>query len=168
MNQTLLGLSLPELVSRLRDVHTMKTPLGWPTDSAVTKSSIERRIVELVAREPPSEEHDDPSERIHCEIDVKIRRANRPSVKASHAELRTGGIFVATDASFTVSEPVELELELENAYRLKVGGNVGWLAHARAGGTAGIGVSFQSVIGDAAERRLERLVLELLKYRVER
>ena len=168
MNQTLAGLSLPELVARLRDVHTMKTPLGWPTDSAVTKSSIERRILEIVAREPPSEGHDDPTERIYCELDVKVRSGGRPSVKSSQVELRPGGVFVVTDAAFTVSEVVELEVELDNAYRLKSGGNVGWIAHARAGAPAGIGITFQSVIGDAAERRLEKLVLELLKHRVER
>jgi Tfp pilus assembly protein PilZ len=168
MNQTLVGLSLPELVARLRDVHTMRTPLGWPTDSAMTKSSIERRIIEIVAREPPSEGHDDPAERIHCDHPVKVRSANRPSVKAEHVDLRVGGIFVATDAAFTVGEPVEVEVELDNAYRLKSGGNVGWIAHGGAAVTAGIGVTFQSVIGDAAERRLEKLVLELLKYRVDR
>ena len=168
MTSQLNGLTLPELVSRLRDVHTMKTPMGWPTDSAVTKSSIERAIIDLVARQPPSDGHDDPSERIHCDHEVKVRSANRASVKSSQVDLRVGGLFVATDAAFTVGEPVELELELENAYRIKSGGTVGWIAHSRASTVAGIGVSFNSVIGDAAERRLEKLVLELLKYRIDR
>jgi Tfp pilus assembly protein PilZ len=168
MNQTLEGLTLPELVSRLRDVHTMRTPMGWPTDSAVTKSSIEHAIVDLVARRPPSEGHDDPAERIPCDHEVKLRAANRASVKSSQVDLRVGGVFVATDAAFTVGEPVELELELDSVYRLKSGGTVGWSAQASASTVAGIGISFNSVVGDAAERRLEKLVLELLKYRVDR
>ena len=168
MNQTLVGLSLPELVSRLRDVHTMRTPMGWPTDRAVTKSSIERAIIARLARRPPSEGHDDPSERIHCDHEVKVRSANRASIKSSQVDLRVGGVFVATDAAFTVGEPVELEIELENAYKLKSGGNVGWIAHSRASTVAGIGITFNSVIGEASERRLEKLLLELLKYRVDR
>jgi Tfp pilus assembly protein PilZ len=168
MSDSLNGLSLPELVSRLRDVHTARTPIGWPTDSAVTKSSVERRIFEIVAREPVSEEQDDPTARIHCDVEVKVRTANRPSVKSSEIDLRSGALFVAVEAPFTVWEPVELEIETENNYRLRVRGNVGWVAHRSAEHPAGVGISFQSVVGDDAERRVHRLVLELVRNRVEK
>ncbi len=163
----LSGLSLPELVGRLRDVHTMRTPIGWPTESAVTKSSIERRIIEIVTTDG-ADGHDGAEERIHCDIDLKVRSANRPSVKSSNLDLRPGALFVAVDAPFTVGEPVELEVETDNNYRLRVRGNVGWIAHPSKAQPGGVGITFQSVVGDAAERRLHRLILELLRNRVER
>src|SRR5688500_12944570 len=125
----LAALSLPELASRLRDVDTLRTPIGWPTESAVTKSSIERRIIEIVTAET-----DDPTaagqeaERIHCELELKVRSGNRPSVKSSDLDLRPGSLFVVVEAPFTVGEPVELEIETENHYKLRVRGNVGWVA----------------------------------------
>ena len=168
MNDDLATLNLPELVGKLRDVHTMRTPMGWPTDSAITKSSVERRIFDMVAREPSREGHDDPVERIHCDCQLKLRTANRPSVKSAHVDLRVGGLFVEADAPFTPGEPVEIEVETENNYRLRVRGNVGWLAHARDGQPAGVGITFQAVVGESDERRLRRLVLELLRNRIEK
>lgn len=167
MSQELGNLNLPELVSRLRDLHTARTPLGWPTESAVTKSSVERRIIELITRQSASEGHDDPAERIHCEIEVQVRAATRPSVKSEEIDLRVGGLFVVTDSAFTVSEPVEIEIDLDH-YKLRARGNVAWTAQGSEGQRAGICISFQAVVGESAERRLERLILELLRNRVER
>lgn len=165
----LAALSLPELASRLRDVHTMRTPIGWPTESAVTKSSIERRIIEIVTAEagdanPAGQD----GERIHCELELKVRSGNRPSVKSSDLDLRPGALFVVVEAPFTVGEPVELEIETENNYKLRVRGNVGWVAQRSTEHPAGVGITFQSVVGDAAERRLHRLILELVQNRIER
>lgn len=165
----LSALSLPELASRLRDVHTMRTPIGWPTESAVTKSSIERRIIEIVTAEagensPGGQE----GQRIHCEVELKVRSGNRPSVKSSDLDLRPGALFVAVEAPFTIGEPVELEVETENNYKLRVRGNVGWLAKGSKEHPAGVGITFQSVVGDAAERRLHRLIIELVCNRIER
>lgn len=164
----LAGLGLPELVSRLRDVHTMRTPIGWPTESAVTKSSIERRIIEIVTgADGVTDGPTAAAERIPCDIDLKVRTANRPSVTSSNLDLRPGALFVAVEAPFTVGEPVELEVETENNYRLRVRGNVGWVAHRSKEHPAGVAITFQSVVGDAAERKLHRLILELVRNRVE-
>jgi Tfp pilus assembly protein PilZ len=165
-NTDLSGLSLPELVSRLRDVHTMRTPIGWPTESAVTKSSIERRIVEIVTA-AGGDGHGAVQDRIQCDIELKVRSGDRPSVKSSALDLRPGALFIAVDASFTVGEPVELEVETDNNYRLRVRGNVGWVSHRSREHPAGVGITFQAVVGDAAERRLHRLILELLRNRIE-
>lgn len=164
----LAALSLPELVSRLRDVHTMRTPIGWPTESAVTKSSIERRIVEIVTTDGAEDVQGEESERIHCDIDLKVRSGNRPSVTSSTLDLRPGALFVAVDAPFTIGEPVELEVETDNNYRLRVRGNVGWVAQRSKEHPAGVGITFQSVVGDQAERKLHRLIIELLRNRIER
>jgi Tfp pilus assembly protein PilZ len=166
-HESLERLTLPELINRLRDVHTHKTPLGWPTESAVTKSSVERRIFELIAREPSREGHDDPGERIPCDIELKLRAGKRPSVRSSKVDLRVGGLFVRCDAPFVVGEAVDVEVVTDNNYRLRVRGNVGWIAQARDGQAAGVGLVFLSEIGDSAERRLHRLLTELLKNRLE-
>jgi hypothetical protein len=156
------GLTLAELVGRLRDVHTTRTPLGWPTEQAVTKSSVERRIVELVTRREPAPVTD-PGQRLVCEIDLKLRSANRPSLKVNRVTLQIGGLFVETPRpEISPGEPVELELRAENDYRMRIRGNVGFLSHAEP---TGIGIGFTTVVGDAAERRLERMVLELVKNR---
>jgi Tfp pilus assembly protein PilZ len=165
-NTELSGLSLPELVSRLRDVHTMRTPIGWPTESAVTKSSIERRIIEIVTA-AGGDGHGEVQDRIQCDIELKVRSGDRPSVKSSALDLRPGALFIAVDAPFTVGEPVELEVETDNNYRLRVRGNVGWVSHRSREHPAGVGITFQAVVGDAAERRLHRLILELLRNRIE-
>ena len=162
----LASLTLPELVGRLRDVHTMRTPIGWPTESAVTKTSIERRIIEIVTAEG-GENGRESGERIQCDLELKVRSANRPSVKSSDVDLRPGALFVAVDAPFTVGEPVELEVETDNNYRLRVRGNVGWVAHRSKEHPAGVGITFLSVVGDAAERKLHRLILELVRNRIE-
>ncbi|HEU5058760.1 MAG TPA: PilZ domain-containing protein [Kofleriaceae bacterium] len=167
-NTDLSALSLPELASRLRDVDTMRTPLGWPTESAVTKSSIERRIIEIVTADPGDGRAGDAGQRIHCDLELKVRSADRPSVKSSDLDLRPGALFVSVDAPFTVGEPVELEVETENHYRLRVRGNVGWVAERSKAHPAGVAITFQAVAGDAAERRLHRLILELVRNRVER
>ena len=146
----------------------MRTPIGWPTESAVTKSSIERRIIEIVTSGADGEGHGDDSERIHCELDIKVRSENRPSVKSSVLDLRPGALFVAVEGAFTVGEPVELEIETDNNYRLRVRANVGWVAHRSKEHPAGIGINFHSVVGESAERKLHRLILELVRNRVER
>jgi Tfp pilus assembly protein PilZ len=167
VSEELSALTLPELVGRLRDLHTQRTPLGWPTASAISKSSVERRIFELVAREPSREGYDEPADRIHCDVKVKVRSANRPSARSSEIDLRVGALFVRTAAPFTPGEPVEVEIETEADYRLRVRGNVGWVAHPRDGKPGGIGIAFHKVVGDGDERKLGRLIQELLRNRIE-
>jgi Tfp pilus assembly protein PilZ len=166
-NTDLEALTLPELVSRLRDVHTARTPMGWPTESAVTKSSIERRIIEIVTSDHGDPGAGDASERIKCDLDLKVRSGERPSVKSSNLDLRPGALFVAVEAPFIVGEPVELEIETDNHYKLRVRGNVGWVAQRSKEHPAGVAISFKAVVGESAERRLHRLILELVRNRVE-
>jgi Tfp pilus assembly protein PilZ len=158
------GLGLNELIARLRDVNTTRTPLGWPTEQAVTKAAIERRIVQLVTRREPAPV-DDASQQLSCELPFKVRSANRPSVKADRVTLQPGGMFVETDAPIEVGEPVEIEIATDGVFRLRSRGNVGYRAHGKPGKPAGIGIGFTTVVGESAERRLERLVLELIRNR---
>jgi Tfp pilus assembly protein PilZ len=157
------GLSLNELAGRLRDVNTTRTPLGWPTANAVTKSTVERRIVDLVARRDPEPGLVDPNQKLECDLSLKVRSASRPSLTAERVVVQLGGVFVPTDVKMQVGEPVELEITSDSAYKLRVRGNVAWLAH---GDKPGVGIGFQSTVGDSAERRLERLILELVRNRL--
>jgi Tfp pilus assembly protein PilZ len=160
-------LSLIELVARLRDVHTLRTPLGWPTEQAVTKSHVERRIMNLVTRAEPIPV-EDPAQRRTCELRVKLRVANRPSLSAQRVTLQVGGLFVETDQVIDVGEPVEVEVPADDgSVRMRARGKVGFRAHGKPGQPAGVCVSFTSVVGDSAERRLERMVLELLRNRLD-
>jgi hypothetical protein len=165
----LLERSLRELAGLLRDLHTLRTPIGWPTESAVTKSSVERRIFDLVARQPSPLGHDEAGDRIGCELAVKLRRSGKPSVTAPGAELRVGGLFLSPvgNPPLEIGERVELEVMTETRFRLRAHGTVDWLAHGGEGRPAGAGIGFQSMVGEAAERRIERLIQELLRNRVE-
>lgn len=169
MSADLSEMTLRDLAGLLRDLHTLRTPIGWPTESAATKTSVERRIFDLVARETSPQGHDEPGERIGCELAVKVRRPDKPSVTAPGAELRVGGLFLSPVGSppLSIDEVVELEVLTETRFRLRAPGKVDWLAHGGDGRPAGAGISFHSVVGDAAERRVERLIQELLKNRVE-
>jgi hypothetical protein len=161
------SLTLIELVGRLRDVHTMRTPLGWPTEQAVTKSHVERRIMNLITRVEPVP-IEDPAQRLTCELRVKLRSANRPSVTAERVTLQVGGLFIETGTVIDVGEPVEVEVTGDDGtVRLRARGKVGFRAHGKPGQPAGVCVSFTSVVGDSAERRLERMVLELVKNRLD-
>lgn len=159
------ALSLGELIGRLRDVHTTRTPLGWPTEHAITKATVERRIVELVTRREP-QPVEDPASLIPCDLPVKVRSANRPSIKSPRVTVQPGSVFVETEVALDVGEPVELELDADGAFKLRSRGNVGFRVHGRPGRPAGVGIGFTSVVGESAERRLERLVLELIRNRI--
>jgi hypothetical protein len=158
-------LNLTELTSRLRDVHTHRTPLGWPTDDAVTKSAIERRIVDLVTRRDP-QPVDDPAHRITCELDVKLSTANRPAIRARKITVLPGSLFIETDDQIALGEPVEVEISMEGSHRLRGRGVIGYQAHGKSGRNAGLGIGFTTVVGESNERRLERLILELIKNRL--
>lgn len=161
------ALDLPALADMLADVETSRTPLGWPTENAVQKASIERRILELVRDGQGVHLPRDPTA-VPCEKKIRLRSGNREAIKAGVADLRTGGLFVRTDATFTLGEPVEVQIRTENDYPLRVSGHVDWVAHGTSGDAAGVCLTFAKQVGDSAERRLRRLIFELLKHRADR
>ena len=79
--------------------------------------------------------------------------------------LANGGIFVPTDAVYTVGDPVFLILKLPDNDQHAVGGTVAWTTPtgAQSGRTAGVGIHFNAPDGDAARKRIEALLTGKLK-----
>jgi hypothetical protein len=158
-------MGLPELLGRLRDVNTLRTPLGWPTEEAVTKRTVERRILDLVLRRDPAP-NGDPAEQVMCEVEVKAFVGERPAFRVPRASLMPGGLFLETDSDVPIDEPIELEIMTQAGQRTRARGNVIYRSHGKAGHPAGVAVGFTRVAGDSAERRLVRLIFELIRNRV--
>jgi uncharacterized protein (TIGR02266 family) len=156
-------LDLAELVDRLDDMEGKRTPAGWEADSAVERSAVERRIMELVATNPPEEERRKML-RIPCELEVKLKSKTQ-SVRAQARDIGIGGVFVQTSKPFPVGTPVHVEVRQgSDEHGLRVRGEVSWIAAGASG--AGVGVAFSKPDSDGHERRLRRFVIELLRHRV--
>ena len=71
--------------------------------------------------------------------------------------LANGGIFVPTDASYTVGDPVFLILKLPDSEQHAIPGTVGWITPvgAQSGRTAGVGIHFDSPEGEPVRKRIE-------------
>ena len=84
--------------------------------------------------------------------------------------LANGGIFVPTDASYTVGDPVFLILKLPDSEQHAIPGTVGWITPvgAQSGRTAGVGIHFDSPRAgaetdrSAADRQNEQRTSHLL------
>ena len=74
--------------------------------------------------------------------------------------LANGGIFVPTDASYTVGDPVFLILKLPDSEQHAIPGTVGWITPvgAQSGRTAGVGIHFDSPEGEPVRKRIEALL----------
>lgn len=74
--------------------------------------------------------------------------------------LANGGVFVPTDAAYTVGDPVFLILKLPDNDQHAVPGTVAWVTPvgAQSGRTAGVGIHFDTPDGDAVRKRIEALL----------
>jgi type IV pilus assembly protein PilZ len=74
--------------------------------------------------------------------------------------LANGGIFVPTDATYTVGDPVFLILKLPDNDQQAVPGTVAWITPvgAQSGRTAGVGIHFNSPEGEPIRKRIEALL----------
>ena len=74
--------------------------------------------------------------------------------------LANGGVFVPTDAAYTVGDPVFLILKLPDNDQHAVPGTVAWVTPvgAQSGRTAGDGIHFDTPDGDAVRKRIEALL----------
>ena len=74
--------------------------------------------------------------------------------------LANGGVFVPTEASYTVGDPVFLILKLPDKDQQAVPGTVAWVTPvgAQSGRTAGVGIHFDSPEGEAVRKRIEALL----------
>lgn len=155
-------MALPELVDMLDDLEERRTPIGWSPDDAVKRAAIERRIMQLVGREPPEDERRS-TVRLPCELPVKLR-SKEQAVRAEVRDIGAGGVFIVTEARFVVGTVVELEVRGSGTdeHGLRVRGQIAWNAD---GDQHGVGVCFNQVPSSAHERRIRRFVIELLRHR---
>lgn len=141
------------LAERLAQVRATKTAEGWGTDNAVIKSSLERRILEVVCAHEPVLDHS--WVEVEHEIEVEV---HHKTFKADIATIRPGGIWIPSRAVFTDGTHAIVKIRTENDYPLKVK----CVVRNRPTDPEGISIAFENVDG-ASQRRVERLILELLK-----
>lgn len=154
-------LTLAELVDLFDELEGKRTPVGWTFDDAVLKSTVERRILEIVgAKSSEGERRDDA--RIPCELPVVIRAKDREA-SGTLTNIGYGGAFVASGTDLPVGSHVYLEIEETRAFAtVRARGRIAW---RRDDDSPGVGVSFADQPSAAHERRLRRFVLELLERR---
>ncbi len=155
MQIELNSLSLPELADRLEAMDDRRTPVGWSPDDAVVRASIERVIVDLITAVPV-----DGAPALTCDVAIAVR-SKEQTVDARIREIRTGGIYVATDARWVRGTHVEMHVQ-----------GSGFDDHnVRARGVitrvddGAILISVAEQPSEAHERRLRRFLMELLRHR---
>lgn len=79
--------------------------------------------------------------------------------------LVNGGVFVPTDASYTVGDPIFLILKLPDNDQHAVPGTIAWVTPvgAQSGRTAGVGIHFDSPDGEPVRKRIEALLTGTVK-----
>ena len=151
---------LDELVDRLDDVSTRRTPVGWSPDDGVLRATLERRIMDIVASAAGEAERR-AAPRIHCNIPVRIR-AKDQSGTGRVVHLGAGGALIATDLSLPMSTHINVRiLGPSDEYGLRVRAVVAWLNEQ----PTGLGVSFDQQPSPAHERRLRRFIMEVIAQR---
>ena len=154
MDASIESLALPELVDRLEDLDDRRTPVGWSPDDAVTKASIERRILALVSEKSPS------AAPLACRMAIRLR-SKEQTVEATVRELGTGGIRIDVDGTWIVGTHVEMQFNQstsdEHGLRAR-----GIISRVDAGSVL---VRVDEQPSEAHERRLQRFVLELVRHR---
>lgn len=149
-------MSLTELVDRLEEIEGQRTPVGWTPREATHRLSVERRILDLVARP-----RGDVGETVRCQLGVKLRSRQR-TAEGMVRELGGGGVFVETALGWMVGTEVELQVEsASEEYGLRV------RAVIRAVDRARLRVSFPEQRTEGEERRIRRFVLEAIRNRTE-
>lgn len=145
-------LDLSGLADKLAQVRTTRTELGWGTDNAVTKTSLERRIMERVCQPGGVD-----ASRVTCGHQISLE-SKRKTIESEVAEIRPGGLVIPRAGGLRDGESAILKIRTENNYPLKVK----CVVREMDGVEDGVAVAFEQLDG-GAERRVERLIMELLK-----
>lgn len=153
------------LVDELEDLETRRTGSGGFADpvDAAPRQQVERRLIELIAADIPRDERRR-HVRVPCDLAVQVRR-DKDASPGHVVDVGAGGVLVETALPAQVGDTLEVELERRAGtleHGLRVRGRVAWSADGRA---RQVGVAFTAK-DDAAERRLRRFVIELLRKRV--
>lgn len=153
-NTGLDDLEFIALAERLAQVRATRTAEGWGTDNAVTKSSLERRILEVVCAHGVVRQD---QSRVDVEHGIEVE-VHHKTFESEIATIRPGGIWIPSRAVFKDGTHAIVKIRTENNYPLKVK----CVVRNRPTDPEGISVAFENIDG-ASQRRVERLILELLK-----
>lgn len=154
------------LVEELEDIELRRTGTGGfaSVDDGSRRQHIERRLIELLTTELERDERRRFA-RVPCELWVKVRTGaeEKPGLIV---DLGAGGLFVETALRAGSADAVEVEVDRRSGEQpLRLRGKVAWSAETRKTGRAGLGIVF-SASDEGTERRLRRLILELLRKRL--
>ncbi len=152
-DERLEELDLGELTERLAQVRATRTALGWRNEIAVTKSSLERRILELVCS--PEDSEDSSVVTVEHEIEVEVQHK---TIETEVASILPGGLWIPSAVDFQEGAHALIKIRTEDNYPLQVKGVV----RHRVDHKDGIAIAFEH-LDNASQRRVERLILELLK-----
>ena len=154
-NPELDDLDLNDLADRLASVQTTRTNEGFQTESAVLKSGLERRILNRVRFQRPED-----TSKLAIDHSISLSVQDK-QVDAESAEIRSGGLVIPANSRFEDGATGFVEIKTDNDFPLRVKCVIRELD-----GVAGVGVAFEGV-DDAYDRRVSRLILELLKNKAE-
>jgi hypothetical protein len=155
-----------DLVEELVDLETERTDGGGGLSgtSAARRTRIERRLMHLLCVEIEADERRS-SIRVPTNLTVMVRIGINPEgFTAKLTNVGVGGAYIDVPLLARVGDDVQVTVErrrgsLEHGFQLR--GRVAWLA-IHDGRSRGFGINFQTAT-EADERRLRRLVLDLLR-----
>jgi Tfp pilus assembly protein PilZ len=156
-----------QLVDELVELEHERTASGVPGlsgERAAQRARIERRLMHLLCAEIAADERRG-SIRVPTNLGVQVTLGPAAAATGKLTNVGVGGAFIATSVPATVGDEVLVTVErgrdsFEHTFQLR--GRVAWLASNDGRRVTGFGVSFATAT-DAEERRLRRLVLDLLR-----
>ncbi len=155
------------LVEQLADLEQERTGTGGlSSDAAARRTRVERRLMGLLCAEIPADERR-ASLRVPTNMTVTVHMG--PSAaQARMVDIGVGGAFIEGGLAATIGTDVVISVErpsgsLEHGFQLRA--KVAWLGASDPRRRGGFGASFTSTT-EADERRLRRLILQLLREHV--
>ncbi len=156
------------LVDELVDLEQERTGTGTGAaglsgERAARRARIERRLMFLLCTEIAADERRS-SIRVPTNLTVQVKSGSE-SASGKLTNVGVGGAFIDSPLPVKNGDEIAVVVErgrssMEHSFQLR--GQVAWLANADGRRCAGFGVSFTTA-SDADERRLRRLVLDLLR-----
>jgi Tfp pilus assembly protein PilZ len=155
-----------QLVDELIELEQERTGTGvggLSGERAAERARIERRLMHLLCAEIATDERRG-SIRVPTNLGVHIK-AGASAARGKLTNVGVGGAFIESEVPAAFGDEVLVTVErgrdsFEHTFQLR--GRVAWLSANDGRRVAGFGVSFATA-SDAEERRLRRLVLDLLR-----
>lgn len=149
--------SFSQLAEQFLDLEGRRTPVGWSTEDAIRRSSVERVLLRMVLAAEPH-----PDDAVPCRLDVTVRtRTGR--FQAQVSRVGAGGLYLTAERPFEPGDLIKLTVAPQEPF--DHGFHVtGVVAITRDEDDHGAWVSFSPLGASTSEqRRFRRLLRELLR-----